>query len=54
MALRQGDRSALDALALYRLTDGSYRHVRAGAADMTATEQALRALLAVENGALYA
>ena len=46
--------SALDALALYRLTDGSYRHVRTGAADMTATEQALRALLAVEHGNLYA
>ena len=40
-------RTALDALALYRLTDGSYRHVRTGAADLTATEQALRALLAV-------
>ena len=40
-------RTALDALALYRLTDGSYRHERTGAADLTATEQALRALLAV-------
>ena len=39
--------TALDALALYRLTDGSYRHVRTGGADLTATEQALRALLAV-------
>ena len=43
--------TALDALALYRLTDGSYRHVRSGDADLTATEQALRALLAVERSA---
>ena len=37
--------TALDALARYRFTDGSYCHVRGGESDLTATEQALRALL---------
>lgn len=45
--------TALDALALYRLTDGSYRHVRTGAADLTATEQALRAQLALAQHNAY-
>ena len=41
--------TALDALARYRLTNGSYRHERSGDADLIATEQALRALLALQE-----
>lgn len=46
-------RTAFDALALYRLTDGSYRHERSGGADLTATEQALRAQLALAQHDAY-